>query len=63
MVCFVLGLVLGSNAETNLFRSMIIYGDLSFLVKRPITLALTILLLFVVIWPFVKDHLPEKKRK
>lgn len=63
MVCFVLGLVLGSNAETNLFRSMIIYGDLSFLVKRPITLALTVLLLFVVIWPFVKDHLPEKKRK
>lgn len=63
MVCFVLGLVLGSNAETNLFRSMIIYGNLSFLVKRPITLALTILLLFVVAWPFVKDHLPAKKGK
>lgn len=62
MVCFVLGLVLGSNAETNLFRSMIIYGDLSFIVKRPITLALAILLVIVIVWPFLKDHHAKHKK-
>ena len=54
MVCFVLGLVLGQMAETNLSRSLIIYGDLSFLYTRPITLVLTILLVAVIVLPILK---------
>nr|WP_321305761.1 tripartite tricarboxylate transporter permease [uncultured Sphaerochaeta sp.] len=61
MVCFVLGLILGPTAESNLGRSLIIYGDLSFIYTRPITLSLFILLLFVIIVPLVKQQLRKKK--
>lgn len=61
MVCFILGLILGPTVESNLWRSLIIYGDLSFIWTRPITLALAILLAAVIIIPIVKPHFAKKK--
>ena len=52
MVCIILGLVLGSMTESNFSRSLMIYGDLSFLYTRPITLALIILTAVIVILPY-----------
>lgn len=60
MVCFVLGLILGPTVESNLARSLIIYGDLSFIWTRPITLALAIILIFVVVIPYVKPIFQRK---
>lgn len=59
MVCFVLGLILGPTAETNLGRSLIIHENLSFIFKRPITLGLFILLILVIVVPLVKQHLAK----
>lgn len=56
MVCFVLGLILGEMAETNLSRSLIIYGNLSFLYTRPITLVLVLLLVAVIVLPIIKKR-------
>lgn len=56
-VCLVLGLILGRLAEQNLSRSLMIYGDYSFLYTRPITLFLviaTIAMLFIPFIPFKK---------
>ncbi len=61
MVCFVLGLILGPTAESNLGRSLIIYGNMSFIFTRPITLALFILLVFVIVFPLVKQRARNKK--
>ncbi len=60
MVCFVLGLILGPMAETNLSRSLIIYGNLSFLYTRPITLILVVLLIAVVATPYLKRVVSKK---
>lgn len=60
MVCFVLGLVLGPTAESNLGRSLLIYGNLSFIYTRPITLTLLILLILVIVVPLVKQHRLKK---
>ena len=57
MVCFVLGLILGPTAESNLGRSLIIHGNLSFIFTRPITLALFILLVVVIVSPLVKQRI------
>lgn len=62
MVCFVLGLILGPTAESNLARSLIIHGNLSFIWTRPITLALALLLVFVVVFPYVKPLLWKKQK-
>ena len=62
MVCFVLGLILGPTVESNLKRSLIIYGDLSFIWTRPITLALGILLIIVVFYPYIKSYLKRIKK-
>lgn len=61
MVCFVLGLILGPMAESNLGRSMIIYGNLSFIWTRPICLALAIALVLVIGVPLIKPHLKGNK--
>lgn len=61
LVCFVLGLILGSMAETNLSRSLIIYGDLSFLFTRPITLVLLVLLAAVIAFPLIRNRRNVKK--
>ncbi len=61
MVCFVLGLVLGSMAESNLSRSMIIYGNLSFIWTRPITLVLAVILVLVIAVPLIKPRLKRAK--
>jgi putative tricarboxylic transport membrane protein len=53
MVCIVLGLVLGAMTEANLSRSLMIYGDLSFLWTRPLTLALVILTVLILVLPYV----------
>ena len=53
MVCIVLGLVLGGMTESNFSRSLMIYGDLSFLYTRPITLALVILTIGIVAIPYI----------
>jgi len=62
LVCFVLGLILGPTAETNLMRSHIIYGNLSFMYTRPITLGLLIMLIVVTASPFVKKYKQEKSK-
>lgn len=62
LVCFVLGLILGPTAETNLMRSLMIYGDLSFVYIRPITLALLILLVIVIASSFVKKFKKAKTK-
>lgn len=56
MVCFVLGLILGPTAESNLGRSLIIYGNLSFIFTRPISLALFVLLVLVIAVPLIKQQ-------
>ncbi len=53
MVCIVLGLVLGAMTEANFSRALMIYGDLSFLYTRPITLALVVLTVCVIVLPYV----------
>lgn len=53
MVCIVLGLILGEMAESNLSRSIMISGDLSFLFTRPITLVLVILTFIVIVFPYI----------
>ena len=62
MVCFVLGLILGPTAETNLGRSLIIYGNFSFIWNRPITAALAILLVFVIAYPYIKRMITKCKK-
>ncbi|MGN0907768.1 MAG: tripartite tricarboxylate transporter permease [Bullifex sp.] len=62
MVCFVLGLILGPTVESNLKRSLIIYGNLSFIWTRPITLVLAILLVIVVAFPYVKPLFKKIKK-
>lgn len=53
MVCIILGLVLGAMTEANLSRSLMIYGDLSFLWTRPLTLILVVMTLFVLALPYI----------
>lgn len=53
MVCLVLGLVLGNMVEANLSRSLIIYGNLSFLYKKPITFVLFVLTILVLVCPYL----------
>lgn len=61
MVCFVLGLILGPMAESNLGRSLLIYGNLSFIWTRPISLGLLLVLVFVIIYPSLKKLFIKKK--
>ena len=62
MVCFVLGLILGPTAESNLGRSLLIHGNLSFIFTRPITLTLFILLIVVVVFSSGKKAGQGRKR-
>lgn len=54
MVTIVLGLVLGSLAESNLSRSLMINKGWSFLYKKPICLVLLIITCLIIILPYVK---------
>lgn len=60
MVCLVLGLVLGEMAEQNLGRSLIIYGNLSFIYKKPISLVLFIILVLVITVPLIRQRLKKR---
>ena len=60
MVCLVLGLVLGEMAEQNLGISLIIYGNLSFIYKKPISLVLFIILVLVIAVPLIRKHLKKR---
>lgn len=63
----VLGIVLGRLAEEGLTQSMMIAkargGLLHYFFGRPITVALIILILFFLAWPFLQDRLRKTREK
>ncbi|MBS6951745.1 MAG: tripartite tricarboxylate transporter permease [Enterocloster asparagiformis] len=61
-VTIVLGLVLGSLAEANLSRSLLIYKGWRFLYTRPIVLALVIITCLIIVLPYI-DFKKWKKEK
>jgi putative tricarboxylic transport membrane protein len=56
MAPLILGFILGGMMEDNLQRTMTLYdGSLSFLWERPVSMGISILLLFVVLTPVVRS--------
>ena len=60
-VCLLLGLVLGEMAEQNLFRSLLMYDNMSFVFTRPICLVIFILIVAVIGLPVIKSIRIKKK--
>ena len=61
--CLVLGLVLGPLVEANFHRSLLIgQGDYAIFFTRPISLALLILTVATLAWPFVKTLVIRRKK-
>ena len=60
--CLVLGLILGSLAEDNYCRAMRLSGNSwSIFITRPISLALIIVIVVCLAWPFLKKAFGKKK--
>lgn len=60
----VLGLVLGSMAESNFLRSFALQtdGSVMIFITRPISLTLLLLSCLILIWPFIKSRYGEERR-
>lgn len=60
VVCIVLGLVLGKMIESNFHRALILgYGEYTIFVKRPISLAILILIFVFLTWPYLSSALKQ----
>jgi TctA family transporter len=57
----VIGMVLATMIERSLHVSLMLYGN-DFIITRPLTLTLFLLVLLTGAWPFLRRHKNEKAR-